>query len=72
MPFLGVFKRYFSTADAMLLCQNTCKTGNNAVKMSQAFHDITQFECFTDPNLFKYAFNVIHHHYSLVHVLISC
>ena len=72
MPFLGVFKRYFSTADAMLLCQNTCKTGNNAVEMSQAFHDISQFECFTDLNLFKYAFNVIHHHYSLVHVLISC
>ena len=30
-----------------------------AVKMSQAFHDITQFERFTDLNLFKYAFNVI-------------
>ena len=28
--------------------------------MLQAFHDITQwFECFTDLNLFKYAFNVI-------------
>ena len=43
MPFPGVFKRYFSTADAMLLCQNTCKTGNNAVEMSQAFYDIAQF-----------------------------
>ena len=70
MPFPGVLKRYFSTADALLLCQNTCKTGNNAVKMSQAFHDVAQFECFTDLNLFKYAFNVIHHHYSLV--LIFC
>ena len=44
--------------DAMLFCQNTRKTGNNAVEMSQAFHNITQFECFTDLNLFKYAFNV--------------
>ena len=43
----------------MLFCQNTCKTGNNAVKMSQAFHDIAQIERFTDLNLFKYAFNVI-------------
>ena len=33
-PFPGVFKRYFSTADAMLLCQNTCKTGNYATKLS--------------------------------------
>ena len=70
MPFPGVFKSYFSTADAMLLCQNTCKIGNNAFEMSQVFHDIAQFECFTDLNLFKYAFNVIHHHYSMV--LISC
>ena len=45
--------------DAMLFCQNTRKTGNNAVKMSQAFHNITQFECFTDLNLFKYSFYVI-------------
>ena len=45
--------------DAMLFCQNTCKTGNNAVEMSQAFHNITQFECFTDVNLFKYSFDVI-------------
>ena len=49
----------FSTADAMLLCWNTRKTGNNAVKMSQAFHHIARFESFTDLNLFKYAFNVI-------------
>ena len=59
MPFPGVFKRYFSTADALLLCQTTGKTGNNAVEMSQVFHDITQFERFTSLNLFKYAFNVI-------------
>ena len=40
----------------------SCKTGNNAVEMSQVFHDITRFERFTDLNLFtgKYGFNVIH------------
>ena len=59
MSFPEVFKRYFSTADAMLLRQNTRKPGNNAVKMSEAFHDIARVKCFTDPTLFKYAFNVI-------------
>ena len=43
----------------MLICQNTHRTGNNAVKMSQAFHDITRFKHCTDLNLFKYALNVI-------------
>ena len=32
----------------MLFCQNTSKTGNNAIKMSQVFHDIARRECFTD------------------------
>ena len=41
----------------MLFCQNTGKTGNNAIEMSHAFDDIAQFEHFTDLNLFKYAFN---------------
>ena len=45
--------------DAMLLGQNTRKTGNNAVKMSQAFQDIAQFECFTDLKLLEYAGNRI-------------
>ena len=58
-PFPGVFKRYFSTANAMLLCQNTRKTGNNAVEMFQAFHDTAPFKRFTGLNLFKYVFNVI-------------
>ena len=31
----------------MLFGQNTRKTGNNAVKMSQALHKVTRFECFT-------------------------
>ena len=54
------FQEVFSTTDAMLFCQNTRKTaGNNAVEMSQAFHDVVRFERFTDLNLFKYAFNVI-------------
>ena len=42
----------------MLFRQNTRKTGNNAVEMSQAFNDIALFERFTDLNLFKYTFNV--------------
>ena len=45
MPFSWV-----STAEAMLFHQNTCKTGNNAVEMSQAFHDLALFESFTDLN----------------------
>ena len=43
----------------MLFRQNTHKTGNDGVKMSHVFHDIVQFEHFTDLNLFKYVFNVI-------------
>ena len=43
----------------MLFRQNTSKTGNCAVEMSQAFHDIVRFERFRNLNLFKYAFDVI-------------
>ena len=43
----------------MLFRQNTCKIGNNVVKMPLAFHDMARFERFTDRNLFKYAYNVI-------------
>ena len=43
----------------MLFGQNTRKIENNAVKMSQAFQDITRFERFTDLKLLEYAFNVI-------------
>ena len=43
----------------MLFRQNSRKTGNNAIEMSQAFHDTARFEHFTDLNLFKHAFNVI-------------
>ena len=35
---------------------NPCKlflTGNKAIKISQAFHDIARFEHFTDVNLYK-------------------
>ena len=39
--------------DTMLFRQNTCKTGNNAVEMSQTFHDIAWFKRFTDLNLFN-------------------
>ena len=60
MAFSGVFKRHFPPRMPMMLFhQNTHKTGNNAVEMSQAFHDIARFKRFTDLNLFKYAFNVI-------------
>ena len=47
--------------DAMLFCQNTHggKTGNNAIEMSQVFHNIAWFERVIDLNLFKYAFKVI-------------
>ena len=48
------FQEVFSTADTVLFRQNTRKTGNNAVKMSQAFH--TQLECSTDLNLLKNTF----------------
>ena len=43
----------------MLFRQNTRKTRNDAVEMSQAFHDIARFERFTDLNLLKNALNVI-------------
>ena len=49
----------FSTMDSILFRQNTRKTENNAIKISQAFHDITRLKHFTDLKLFKYAFNVI-------------
>ena len=49
------FQEVFSTVDAMLFRQNTLKTRNNARlgTMSQAFHDMARFQCFTDQNLFK-------------------
>ena len=37
----------------MLFHQNTYKTENNAIKMSPAFQDITQFERFTGLNLLE-------------------
>ena len=62
MPFPRVFKRYFHCGHHVVsseYIENTRKTGNNVVKMSQAFHDITQLKHFTDLNLFKYEFNVM-------------
>ena len=53
------FQEVFSTVNSMLFCQNTHKTENNAIKISQAFHDITRLRRFTDLKLFKYAFNDI-------------
>ena len=63
IAFSGVFKsgfqEVFSTADTILFCWNTRTAGNNAIKLSQVFHDTAWFKHFTDLNLFKYAFNVI-------------
>ena len=62
MPFPGVSKRYFNRGHHTVsseYIENTHKTGNNAIEMSQAFHDLTLFEHFTYLNLFKYLFNVI-------------
>ena len=53
MAFPGLLKRYFPPR--MQCCfvslHTRCKTGNNAVEMSQAFHDIVRFERFIDLNL---------------------
>ena len=38
-----VFPGVFSTVDALLFRQNTHKTQNIAVEMSQAFQDIARF-----------------------------
>ena len=60
MAFPGVSKRYFPPwTPHVLFCQNTHKTGNNALEKSQTFHYIAQFECFRALNLVKHAFNVI-------------
>ena len=42
---------------AMLFHQNTGKTANNAIEMSQVFHNITWFKHFTNLNLFKWETN---------------
>ena len=59
----------------MLFRQNTQKTGNNAVEMSQAFQDIAQFTHFTDLN-FEYAFKVIQKwemvFYLMVEMKVTC
>ena len=46
----------FSTMDAMLFCQKARKTGNNVVKIPQAFPDIAWLKCFPVLNLFKYMY----------------
>ena len=56
MLFPAVFKRYFRRGRHVVsseYIENTRKTGNNNVAMSQALHDIARFERFTDLNLFK-------------------
>ena len=51
MAFPGVFKGYFPPQ--MLCCLVRILTGNKVVTMSKGVHDILQFKCFTDVNLFK-------------------
>ena len=59
MAFSVIFKRSFPPRTKCFFNQNTRKTGNDAVEMSQAFHDIARFTRFTGLNLNKYAFNFI-------------
>ena len=47
MAFAVVFKRYVPPRTHFFSHQNTRKTGNDAVEMSQAFHDIARFTRFT-------------------------
>ena len=57
----GIFKGFqevFSSADAMFFRQNTRNTGNNAVEMSHAIHNIARFKRSTYLNLFKYEVSV--------------
>ena len=53
----SVSDRGNSEENIQVLLTRAVKTGNN---------NVARFEHFTDLNLFKYAFNVIHHHYSMV------
>ena len=41
------FQEVFSIPHAKFFRCNTHNTGNNAVKMSQVFHNMAQFKCFT-------------------------
>ena len=59
MPVPGVSRRYFPPRMPCCFVRICTRLGTIALENSQAFHDIAQFECSTDLNLFKYAFNVI-------------
>ena len=54
IAFPGVFKRYFPPRMPYFFV--VIHTGNNAIKMSQVFHDMAQFKCFTDLNLCSMSF----------------
>ena len=55
--FQGFSKGIFHHS-AMLFCQNTCKTGDNATEMSQVFYDITRFERLTCLNMHSTSFTI--------------
>ena len=59
MQVPGVFKRYFPPRRPCCFVRIDTRLGRIALENSQAFHNIARFECSTDLNLFKYAFNVI-------------
>ena len=45
------FQEVFLTENTTVFCQNTQKTGSNAIEMSEAYQDIACFERFSDLNL---------------------
>ena len=53
LAFLGVFKRYFLLWMLSCCFITIIATLGTTIEMSQAFHDIARFECFTDLNVFK-------------------
>ena len=53
------FQEVFLTVNTIVFRQNTQKTGNNAIEMSEPYLDIACFKHFIDLNLLEYMFNVI-------------
>ena len=53
------FQEVFLTVNTIVFRQNTQKTGNNAIEMSEPYQDIACFKHFIDLNLLEYTFNVI-------------
>ena len=58
MAFSGVFKRYFPLRMPCFFVKILRNTGNNAIEMSHAIHNIARFKRSTYLNLFKYEVSV--------------